>query len=100
MDLVAYQLIIGSLLYAAIATRADIAQTVEVVAKFSLSPNQAHLTATKRILQYLKAILNLAIKYQKSPIQELIGYADANWAGDLDDRHSTTGNFYDGRRSN
>ena len=54
VDSVTYQSIIGSLLYAAIATRPDIAQAVGVVAKFSSSPNQSHLTAAKRILQYLK----------------------------------------------
>jgi len=94
VDSVAYQSIIGSLLYAAIATRPDIAQAVGVVAKFSSSPSQAHLTAAKRILGYLKGTLNLAIKYQKSQNQELIGYTDADWAGDLDDRHSTTGNIF------
>ena len=46
--------------------RPDIAQAVGVVAKFSLSPSQAHLTTAKKILRYLKGTLNLAIKYQKS----------------------------------
>ena len=94
VDSVTYQSIIGSLLYAAIATRPDIAQAVGVVAKFSSSPNQAHLTAAKRILRYLKGTLNLAIRYQKLEDEELIGYTDADWAGDLDDRHSTTGNIF------
>jgi len=58
---VTYQSIVGSLLYAAIATRPDIAQAVGVVAKFSSKPNEAHLTAAKRILRYLKGTLNLAI---------------------------------------
>jgi len=79
VDSVAYQSIIGSLLYAAIATRPDIAQAVAVVAKFSSSPSQAHLTAAKRILRYLKGTLNLAIKYQKSQNQELVGYTDTDW---------------------
>ena len=94
VDSVTYQSIIGSLLYAAIATCPDIAQAVGVVAKFSSSPNQSHLTAAKRILRYLKGTLNLAIRYQKLEDEELIGYTDADWAGDLDDRHSTTGNIF------
>ena len=94
VDSVTYQSIIGSLLYAAIATRPDIAQAVGVVAKFSSSPNQSHLTAAKRILRYLKGTLNLAIRYQKLEDEELIGYTDADWAGDLDNRHSTTGNIF------
>ena len=90
---VTYQSIVGSLLYSAIATCPDIAQAVEVVAKFSSKPNEAHLTAAKRILRYFKGTLNLAIKYQKSD-EGLIGYTDSDWAGDLDDRHSTTGNVF------
>ena len=37
--------------------------------------------------------MNLAIKYQKSD-EGLIAYTDSDWAGDLDDRHATTGNVF------
>ena len=94
VDVVLYQSIVGSLLYADIATRPDIAQAVGVVSKFNSRPTQAHLTAAKRILRYLKGTANLAIKYEKSDSGELIGYSDADWAGDPEDRHSTTGNLF------
>lgn len=55
-----YQSMVGSLLYAAMATRPDIAQAVSVVSKFNANPNAAHLTAVKRILRYLKGTVNLA----------------------------------------
>ena len=48
VNTVLYQSIVGSLLYAAIATRPDIAHAVGVVSKFSSSPTEAHLTAAKR----------------------------------------------------
>ena len=89
-----YQSMVGSLLYAAIATRPDIAQAVGVVSKFNSKPSQAHLTAVKRILRYLKGTTDLALKYQQSENCRLIGYSDADWAGDQDDRHSTTGNLF------
>ena len=91
---VTYQSIVGSLLYAAIATRPDISHAVGVVSKFCSKPTEAHLTAVKRILRYLKGTLNFAIKYHKSENDSLIGYSDADWAGDLEDRHSTTGNLF------
>ena len=50
VDTIPYQSIVGSLLYAAITTRPDIAQAVGVVAKFCANPTQSHLTAAKRIL--------------------------------------------------
>ena len=92
VDTVLYQSIVGSLLYAAIATRPDIAHAVGVVSKFSSSPTEAHLTAAKRILRYLKGSAGIAVKYQKSDNGTLMGYSDADWAGDPDDRHSMTGN--------
>ena len=94
VDKVMYQSIVGSLLYAAVATRPDISQAVGVISKFSSRPTEAHLTAAKRILRYLKGTASLAVKYQKSSNGTLIGYADADWAGDSEDRHSTTGNLF------
>jgi len=83
-----------SLLYAAIATRPDYAQAVGVVSKFNSKPTTIHLTAVKRILHYLKGTVDLALKYQKSAERTLIEYSDADWGGDPDDRHSTTGNLF------
>ena len=85
---------VGSLLYAAMATRPDIAQTVRVVSKFNSKPNQVHLTAVKRNFRYLKGTVSLGVRYQKSEDGVLVGCSDADWAGDQDDRHSTTGNLF------
>ena len=93
VDQITCQSVVGSLLYAAITTRPDIAHAVEVVSKFNSQPTEAHLTTTKW-LRYLKGTVNLSLKYQKSNRQTLIGYSDADWAGDSDDRHSTTGNVF------
>ena len=89
-----YQSMVGSLLYAAMATRPDIAQAVSAVSKFNANPDASHLTAVKRILRYLKGTVNIALKYEKSVSGALIGYSDADWAGDQDDRRSTTGNIF------
>ena len=94
VDTISYQSIVGSLLYAAITTRPDIAQAVGVVMKFCANPTQSHLTAAKRILRYLKGTGYLGLSYKKCADGNLIGYSDADWAGDVDDRHSTTGNVF------
>ena len=65
-----------------------------VVSKYNSNPSHSHLTAAKRILRYLKGTSELAIKYQKLDNENLIGYSDADWAGDQDDHHSTTGNLF------
>ena len=90
-----YQSLIESLLYASITTRPDISYVVGMISKFNSHPSEAHMTAAKRVLQYLKGTADLAFKYQKSEKGDtLIGYSDADWAGDLDDRHSATGNLF------
>ena len=91
VDPITYQSMVGTLLYAACATRPDIAHAVGAVSKFKSKPTEAHLTAVKRILRYLKGTTSLALKYQKSESLSLIGYSDADWASDRDDRHSMSG---------
>ena len=91
VDPILYQSMVGSLLHAARATRPDIAHAVGIISKFNAEPSQAHLTAVKRIFRYLKGTLDMTLQYKSTGDKPLV-YSDANWAGDLDDRHSTTGN--------
>ena len=46
-QLILFESMVGSLLYASITTRPDIAQAVGAVSKFISNPNEAHLTAVK-----------------------------------------------------
>ena len=86
-DLTLYQSIVGSLIYVAVATRPDISQAVGAASKYCSEPSEAHLTAEKRILRYLKETINIGLKYEKSENGTLVSYSDADWAGDLNDRH-------------
>ena len=92
-DQVNYQSMVGSLLYIAMGTRPDIAHTVGAVSKFCSNPTEAHKTAVKRVFRYLKKTINLALKYCKDE-KSVIGFSDADWGGDPDDRCSTTGNVF------
>ena len=94
VDAAIYQSIVGGLMYASTATRPDISFAVGVLSKFCSKPNMTHLTAAKRVLRYLKGTSDLALKYVRTERSTLLGYSDADWAGDLDDRHSTTGNLF------
>ena len=94
VDSTIYQSIIGGLMYAATATRLDIAYVVGMLSKFNASPSEAHLIAAKWVIRYLKGTISLGLKYCKSEDGQLIGYSDADWAGDLDDRHSSTRNVF------
>lgn len=91
IDPIQYQSLVGSLLHVATATLLDIVSAVGVASRFCANPIQAHLTAAKHILRYLKGTAYLGLKYEKSKDGGLAVYSDADWAGDLDDRHSTSG---------
>ena len=86
-----YQAVVGSLLYISTKTRPDIAYAVGRVARYTASPTKEHWTAVKRILRYLKSTSNLGLLYRVDAQAEIIGYSDADWAGDVGDRKSTTG---------
>ena len=65
-----------------------------VLSKFCAKPSETHLTAAKRVLRYLRGTQSLRLTYEGSISEILTVYADADWAGDLDDRHSTSGNVF------
>ena len=56
------------------------------------NPSTDHWMGVKRVLRYLKGTLRYGLKFSISEQQpELVGYSDADWAGDVDTRRSTSG---------
>ena len=96
VDATLYQSAVGSLLHLSGWTRPDIAFAVSHVARFCSSPTKEHWTAVKRILRYLKGTPNYGLTYSRNVNTDgtLIGYSDADWAGDANDRKSTSGYFF------
>ena len=74
-----YAHLIGSLMYAAISTRPDIAFSVSALSQFIPDPAPIHWEAAKRALRYLKGTRDLALTFGASD-DSLIGYTDADWA--------------------
>ena len=89
-----YQSAIESLLYLSISTRPDITYAVSTLSRFSSNPTQQHWTALKRVMCYLKGTTNFGINYSKNGSQDCICYSDADWAGDVNDRKSTSGYLF------
>jgi len=88
-----YRGMIGSLLYLT-ASRHDLCFSVGVCARYQANPKQSHLNAVKRILKYVKGTTDVGLFYSKQTNQNLVGFCDADWAGNLDDRRSTTGGCF------
>ena len=84
-----YQSVIGTLQYAASATRPDIAFCVRQLAQYNQNPSGTHMTAAFDILHYLKHTKTYGITYSFGP-SDLLGYCDANYANNLDTRKSTS----------
>ena len=54
-------------------------------------PSEMHLQTTKRILRYLRGTADFSIVYRKGNEGHLKAFADSGYAGDADDRKSTSG---------
>jgi hypothetical protein len=85
----AYRSLVGALHYLTF-TRPDISFSVHQVCQYMSAPTSVHLAAAKRILRYLQGTLNHGIAFTPGPLH-LSAYTDADWAGDPDDRRSTSG---------
>lgn len=85
-----YRELIGSLLFLT-ATRPDISYSVGLISRYMERPTKIHVNAAKRVLKYLKGTQNFGILYQSGGPQRFTGYSDADYAGDIDTRKSTSG---------
>lgn len=85
-----YRQLVGSLIYLTIS-RPDIAFAVGVVSQFMQNPRKPHLEAVRRILRYVRSTVDYGILYKAGVVPELVGFSDADWAGDPSTRRSTTG---------
>ena len=54
------------------------------------NPTELHLQAAKRVLRYLKGTTEFGIFYKKGGDDELAAYTNSDYAGDLEDRKSTS----------
>ncbi|XP_073290969.1 secreted RxLR effector protein 161-like [Primulina huaijiensis] len=89
-----YRNIIGSLLYLT-ASRPDIMFSICLCARYQSNPKISHLKVVKRILRYIAETIDLGLWYTQETNTNLVGFSDADWVGDLDDRKCTTiGCFY------
>ena len=110
-----FRSMVGSVSYAALSTRPDIATATIVCAKFSHNPGKVHLIAAKRILRYLAGTSDYCLMFggysfmssteevllplhdPRSPanmLVDLMAFSDSDWAGDVDKRRSTSGYIF------
>ncbi|GKE17253.1 retrovirus-related pol polyprotein from transposon TNT 1-94 [Tanacetum coccineum] len=90
VDKTNYRSMIGPLMYVT-ASRPDLVQVVCYYARYQARPTEKHLKEVKRIFRYLKKTIHMGLYYLKDSGFNLTAFSDADHAGFLDSRKSTSG---------
>ncbi|BBH06990.1 hypothetical protein Prudu_018783 [Prunus dulcis] len=59
------------------------------------APTILHFQAAKRVLRYLKGTTEFGVLYKRGKSRGLVGFINSDFAGDFDDRKSTSGQSQD-----
>ncbi|KAK8952136.1 hypothetical protein KSP39_PZI003213 [Platanthera zijinensis] len=86
-----YASAVGSLMYAQVCTRPDLAFIVGMLGRYLSNPGIKHWIAAKRVMRYLQKTKEYMLTYKRSEQIEIIGYSDSDFAGCQDSRKSTSG---------
>ncbi|GJP49260.1 hypothetical protein CLOM_g8497, partial [Closterium sp. NIES-68] len=88
-----YAELIGSLMYAMVSTRPDLAYPISVLARFvgTGKHDAAHWQAAKRVLRYLQGTKDYVLTLGGPSPPLLTGYSDSSWADSRPDRCSSQG---------
>jgi len=98
MSHVPYASAVGSLMYAMVCTRQNIAHVVGVLSRFMSKIGKEHWTTVKQVFRYLRGTSDYGLCYQGRPgldkVLDIRGFIDVDWARDLDQRRSTSGYLF------
>ena len=88
-----YANIVGSIMYAMISTRPDLAQAISVTSRFMAEHGKEHWLALRWTLRYLKGAGDYGILFNGKHEEgdPLIGFSDSDFAGNVDNRRSQSG---------
>jgi len=84
-----YSNAVGSLIYVIMCTRPYICHAVGLVSQFQANPGFTYWKAVKWIFRYPKGTTYYTLCYQAQNLH-LVGYSDADWGSDPDERKSTS----------
>ena len=93
METKPYARLIGSLMYAQVCTRPDLAFSVGILSRFQTSPTQEHWIAGKKVLRYLQKTKSYMLVYRQVKNLELIGYSDSDFAGNYPKSKKSTSGY-------
>ena len=91
MKAVPYASVVGSLQYAQLCTRLDLSFVTGILGWYQSDPGIEHWKMEKKALCYVKGTTGLMMTYRKSESLGIEEYSDSDFAGDADNRKSTSG---------
>ncbi|KAJ9567714.1 hypothetical protein OSB04_003680 [Centaurea solstitialis] len=95
MKSVPYASAIGSIMYAMLCTRPDVAYSVSVTSRYQQNPGEPHWVAVKKILKYLRRTKDMFLVFGGSEDEISVnGYSDASFQTDIDDFRSQLGYIF------
>ncbi|XP_042065538.1 secreted RxLR effector protein 161-like [Salvia splendens] len=97
MQDIPYASVVGSVMYAMIGTRPDVAQAISCTSRYMSNHGREHWQALKWILRYLRGAGNMGILFNSTDYgmeDALIGYCDSDFAGSIDTRKSQSGYIF------
>ncbi|XP_019179774.1 PREDICTED: uncharacterized protein LOC109174982 [Ipomoea nil] len=85
-----YRSLAGALQYLTI-NRPDLSYAVNLLCQHKHAPTTTDWASLKRVMRYVKGTLNLGLRISRSTSMDIHAYSDSYWAGDQNDRKSTSG---------
>ena len=102
MKVVPYASAVGSLQYAQVYTRPDLAFVIGLLGRFQSNPGIEHWKLVKKVLRYLQGTKDLMMTYRRSDSLHMVGYSDSDYARvnaypDVDFLSSRKGELFHGK---
>ena len=94
MKNIPYASVVGSLMYAQVCTRPDIAFIVGMLGRYQSNPSIDHWRAAKKVMRYLQGTKDYMLMYRHTDNLDVIGYPYSDFAGCVDSRKSTSGYIF------
>ncbi|CAM8881378.1 unnamed protein product [Rhodiola kirilowii] len=95
MSKIPYDVAVGSVMYAMLCTRPDLAFAISVLSRFMSNPGENHWLGMKYLLRYLSSTTNIGLMYADFDTKhDIVGYVDSDYATNKDNRKSTTSFFF------
>ncbi|KAM3344821.1 hypothetical protein P3S68_024530 [Capsicum galapagoense] len=93
MSNIPYSSVVGGLMYAMVCTRPDLTYTVSMVSPYIHNTRKYHWDVVKWIFRYLKGTINLGLVFDRNKVtsNDVAGFVDFDYGGDIDRRRSLSG---------